>query len=346
MPPAVAEVVLELVALVLQRVERFVLDPPARPPGAHQLHRVPSVHPQVRDPREALLPAVRPPFPAFEEVHLEVHVRVVQRRPVRPPEAMLHALRVRRLPALRARLRAGRRNRRLQLVHPREQRLVVARLRPQHEAHVQLLQQTDVRPVRRQTVLHHRQRQVRMLPPKLPQQALRRVPLAVVLPLPVRLADRLRRNHRQNLPPLRVYKHRAQRLVVVRLRPVPVRSFTQQCPQCTVGDEKCPVPSTDSRCRTPSHSNSLRTPPRGSPTASAPATPPGSATRSKQRRISASIPSIDRSFRNLASRPILGALSVDSLQVSLRFQRKVHEKLFSSATRPRKLAGIARATVH
>ena len=80
----------------------------------------------LRDPREVPVLAFRPPFPVFEEVHLQVRVRVVQRRPVRPPEAVLHAVRVLRLPTLHARLRRRRLRRRLQLVHPREQRLVVA----------------------------------------------------------------------------------------------------------------------------------------------------------------------------------------------------------------------------
>ena len=80
----------------------------------------------LRDPREVPVLAFRPPFPVFEEVHLQVRVRVVQRRPVRPPEAVLRAVRVLRLPTLHARLRRRRLRRRLQLVHPREQRLVVA----------------------------------------------------------------------------------------------------------------------------------------------------------------------------------------------------------------------------
>ena len=38
--------------------------------------------------------------------------------------------------------------------------------------------------------------------------------------------------------------------------------FSQQFAQCTFGDEKCPVPSTDSRYRTSSHSNPASAPPR------------------------------------------------------------------------------------
>ena len=41
-----------------------------------------TVHPQVRNLREASLFAVRSPFPVFEEVHFQVRVGVVQRRSV------------------------------------------------------------------------------------------------------------------------------------------------------------------------------------------------------------------------------------------------------------------------
>ena len=47
---AVTEVVLKAVALVLQGIESFVLDLPARPSGAHQLHRVLLVDWQIRNP--------------------------------------------------------------------------------------------------------------------------------------------------------------------------------------------------------------------------------------------------------------------------------------------------------
>ena len=70
-------------------------------------------------------------------------------------EAVLHAVAVRRLPALDARHPRYR----LQFVHLREQPFVVANfalarsLRPQHEAHVQFRQQPNVWIIRRQAVL-------------------------------------------------------------------------------------------------------------------------------------------------------------------------------------------------
>ena len=49
-PVAVAEIVLQVVALVLERVERLILDLPTRPPGAHQLDDVVGGGYQVGDP--------------------------------------------------------------------------------------------------------------------------------------------------------------------------------------------------------------------------------------------------------------------------------------------------------
>ena len=47
---------------------------------------------------------------------------------------------------------------------------MVARLCAQQKPMFMFLQQPNVRPVRRQAILHQRQRQVRMLPPQIRQQ--------------------------------------------------------------------------------------------------------------------------------------------------------------------------------
>ena len=60
----------------------------------------------------------------------------------------------------------------------------------------------------------------------------------------------------------------------------------------------------------------------------------GSATRSKQRRISASIPGIDRSFRNLASRPILGLPFRGFRPVSPQTDQKSARNYFSALRQP------------
>ena len=92
---------------------------------------------------------------------------------------------------------------------------VIPRLGAQDESHVQLLQQLDVRAVGRQPILHHRQLQMRMLPAHVLEQAFHRVALAVVLPRPVALHNRLRRQ-RKHLALPRMHQHRAQQLMVIR----------------------------------------------------------------------------------------------------------------------------------
>ena len=185
---AVAEVVLEAVALVLQGVEGLVLDAPARSRATHQRHHVGVVDGQVGDPREALFLAVGAGLPVLEEVHLQFEVRVVERRRVEISEPVMHTVFVGVLMGLH---RAGVDP--LGRLHPLEQRLVVSRLRPHDEAHVELLQQLDVRPVRGEPILDHDELQVRMLAAHITQQALRRIALAVVLRRPVALHDGLRR---------------------------------------------------------------------------------------------------------------------------------------------------------
>ena len=86
-------------------------------------------YPQVRDPRKVPLPADRPPFPNIRGIsHLQIRVRVVRRNPVRPPETVLRAVRVRRPGAPRPASRPA---------------------CPLSSS----FQQPDVRPVRRQAVL-------------------------------------------------------------------------------------------------------------------------------------------------------------------------------------------------
>ena len=62
---------------------------------------------------------------------------------------------------------------------------------------------------------------MRMLTAHIGQQPLRGVALAVVLPRPVALQNRLRRQGK-HLPLLRMHQHRAQQLMVIRGPPIPV----------------------------------------------------------------------------------------------------------------------------
>ena len=83
--------------------------------------------------------AVGPGLPVLEEVHLEFEVRVVEGDAVEIAQPVMHAVRVGVLMALH---RAGVHP--LGRLHPLEQRLVVRRLTPEDEAHIERFQQLDV----------------------------------------------------------------------------------------------------------------------------------------------------------------------------------------------------------
>jgi hypothetical protein len=84
---AVTEVVLEVIALVLEGVEGLVFDLPAGAGSSHQGHPVAVVDGEIGHPREVLDTAVGGVLPILEEVHLEVEVGVVQRHAVEVTEA-------------------------------------------------------------------------------------------------------------------------------------------------------------------------------------------------------------------------------------------------------------------
>ena len=181
-----------------------------RPRASHQRHHVGLIDGQVGDPGEALCLAVGPGLPVFEEVHLQLEVRVVERGGVEVAEPVMHALGIGVLDVLhRAGVHPlGRR-------HPLEQRLVVARLRPEDEAHVERFQQVDVRSVRGQPILDHDELQMRVLAAHILKHALRRGALAVVLRRTIALHDGLRRQG-EDFALLGMHHHRAQHLVVIR----------------------------------------------------------------------------------------------------------------------------------
>src|SRR5262245_65675391 len=62
-----AVVVLKVIALIFQRVERLIFDFPPRPATAHEGIHVACTHPQVRHPTEVLHPLIAH-FPALEEI--------------------------------------------------------------------------------------------------------------------------------------------------------------------------------------------------------------------------------------------------------------------------------------
>ena len=89
---AVTEVVLEVVALVFEGVEGFVLDFPACAGSSHEGHEVVFMDGDIRDPREVGHRAVGGVLPVLEEIDLEVEVGVVERRTVEIAETVAESL--------------------------------------------------------------------------------------------------------------------------------------------------------------------------------------------------------------------------------------------------------------
>ena len=132
---AVTEVVLEVIALVLEGVEGLLLDLPARAGTSHQDHQIVFSDGDVRHPGEVGHGAVGGVLPVLQEIDLEREVGVVERRAVKVAEAVANTRIVSQgdLSGLRSRL------------DPVEQEGVVALLGTEDELEIQRLQMPDVR---------------------------------------------------------------------------------------------------------------------------------------------------------------------------------------------------------
>src|SRR5688500_7206692 len=75
---AVAEIVLEVIALVFQRVERLIFNAPARSRPLHEAINRALIDAQVRDPTEMLGFALDR-FPALDEVDPQGGIRFIER---------------------------------------------------------------------------------------------------------------------------------------------------------------------------------------------------------------------------------------------------------------------------
>src|SRR5262249_29234074 len=82
-------VVLKVIALIFQGVERLVFNFPARPTTPHEVIHVALAHPQVRHPAE-VLDLVSASFPVLDEIDPHVHVRGIERHIIDKPKTMAH----------------------------------------------------------------------------------------------------------------------------------------------------------------------------------------------------------------------------------------------------------------
>src|SRR6266446_3613398 len=86
---AMAIVVLKVVALVFQWIERLICNFPPRPAAAHERRDVTLAYPQVRHPTE-VLDLVRANLPILKEVDPHVRSRCIERHVIDKAKAMDH----------------------------------------------------------------------------------------------------------------------------------------------------------------------------------------------------------------------------------------------------------------
>src|SRR6266851_5840555 len=85
---AMAIVVLKMVALIFQRIERLIFNLPPRPATAHEFRDVPRTHPYIRHPTE-VLDRVPANLPVIYEVDLDVGSRGMKRHVIEKAKPML-----------------------------------------------------------------------------------------------------------------------------------------------------------------------------------------------------------------------------------------------------------------
>src|SRR2546426_4525110 len=84
-----AVVVLKVVALIFQRIERFIFNLPPRPATAHELIDVTPAYPQVRHPTE-VLHLVLADLPILDDIDPHVRSRCIERHVIDKPKPMYH----------------------------------------------------------------------------------------------------------------------------------------------------------------------------------------------------------------------------------------------------------------
>ena len=173
---AQAEVVFEVVAVVLQGVDGLVLDLPAGAPGAHQLVNIVLADLDVGHPAEFGDLFVPVDLPVFENVDQQIRILLVERHPVG------ETVKMRLLPVVGVKITdlAGGAvgGRLLQLSKEMD---MIGRLGAENEAEIEFPQLPDVRAVAAERILDHDHRQMRTFPAKLAKETLGPRPLAILL---------------------------------------------------------------------------------------------------------------------------------------------------------------------
>jgi hypothetical protein len=201
------KIVLEMVALIFQRIERLILDPPPRSTTPHELIHRAFVDPQVRHPAE-MLDLVLVPLPALQEVDEQVCIGLIERHITHKPKPVAQP-RLGIVPIVIAHP-SGSLSRR----HVRKQGGMVAFLDPQKVMHLVVLQYFDVRGIGTEAVFGDDQLEVRMILPQLGDQALGGTPFTVILGRAILLDNGLG-HQRKHLALVGVNESGAQHLVAI-----------------------------------------------------------------------------------------------------------------------------------
>jgi hypothetical protein len=208
---------LEVIPLILQRVERLVLNVPPRPSAPRSLSKIPWRQVQVRHPGPLALLGLRVGFHTLQEVDAHLLIGFVQAQVFNEQVTAGRPCVGLNLP------------RHLDLIRPQplvdllKQVLVVSRLDPQDEMAPGRLQVADVRRVATQAILGDDDRQMRMVPAEAFEPAACGVAFTVILALAILALDGLR-GQGDDLRKIRVDDDRPQQLVVVGNLAVSVRA--------------------------------------------------------------------------------------------------------------------------
>lgn len=207
--PTVAKVVLKLVTLILQRVERLIFHFPTRTTTAYQMQSILLRHHEIRDPTEIRVPVTRCIVLAvLQKVHQQIGIALVQRKVVNESDLARHISflicpRPRCLTVFVERFD-----------HLLEQMLMIVLLGSQNEMHSQVLELSDVGSITGKSILDHDQLQMRVFLANLLQQAFGGVPFAVILIVAILLDDRFGRE-RDDLSLIRMYQDGSQHLMII-----------------------------------------------------------------------------------------------------------------------------------
>ena len=211
---AMSIVVLQVIALVFQRVEGLICNLPPGSSTPHEVKNMPFGHPQVGDPAE-VLDLVLAHLPVRDKIDPHLYVRriagdvIAQAKPMHEPCGAVVPF----IPGAAPSVLCG-----LDLL---EQRGMIAFFHPEDIVEIVVLQGRNVRGIGTQTVFGDNALQVGMILAQLGHKALGGMTFAIIFGRPITVANRLR-HERKDGSLVRMDDRSAQHLVCIGDGPVAV----------------------------------------------------------------------------------------------------------------------------